>query len=54
MTDAMIASRTGSADPAAIDRALRENAAGKTIPGEVLHAMLDGAPPFGRGGDTAG
>ena len=50
----MVASLEESADRAAIDRALRENAAGETIPGEVVHAMLDGAPPFGRGGDTAG
>ena len=50
----MIASRTESTDRAAIDRALRENAAGETIPGEVAHAILDGAPPSGRGGDTAG
>ncbi|MCY4508248.1 MAG: helix-turn-helix transcriptional regulator [Acidobacteria bacterium] len=46
MTDAMIASRTESADRAAIDRALRENGAGETIPGEVAHAILDGTPPL--------
>jgi len=33
-------------DRKAIERALRENAAGETIPGEVVHAILDGAPPL--------
>ena len=42
----MVASLEESADRAAIDRALRENAAGETISGEVVHAMLDGAPPL--------
>ena len=49
----MVASEE-SADRAAIDRALRENEAGDTIPGEVVHAILDGAPRSGRGGNTAG
>ena len=42
----MIASRAESKDRAAIDRALRENEAGDTIPGDVIHAILDGAPPL--------
>ena len=33
-------------DRKAIDRAWRENAAGETIPCEVVHAILDGAPPL--------
>ena len=41
----MVASLEESVDRAAIDRALRENAAGETIPGQVMHAILDGAPP---------
>ena len=40
----MIASLEESEDRAAIDRALRENEAGETVPGEVVHAILDGAP----------
>ena len=47
----MVASLEESADRAAIDRALRENEAGDTIPGDVVHAILDGAPP---GGNTGG
>ena len=42
----MVASLGESADRAAIDRALRENEAGETVPGEVVHAILDGAPPL--------
>lgn len=42
----MIASLEESADRAAIDRALRENEAGDTIPGDVVHAILDGALPL--------
>lgn len=40
----MVASLEKSADRAAIDRALRENEAGDTIPGDVVHGILDGAP----------
>ncbi len=42
----MVASLEESADLAATDRALRENEAGDTVPGEVVHAILDGAPPL--------
>ena len=42
----MVASLEESEDRAAIDRALRENEAGETVPGEVVHAILDGAPPL--------
>ena len=42
----MVALLEESADRAAIDRALRENEAGDTIPGDVVHAILDGAPPL--------
>lgn len=42
----MVASLEESADRAAIERAVRENAAGETVPGEVVHAILDGAPPL--------
>ena len=42
----MVASLEESAARAAADRALRENAAGETIPGDVVHAILDGAPPL--------
>lgn len=42
----MIASRAESADRAAIDRALRENEAGETVPGDVAHAILDCALPL--------
>ena len=40
----MVASLEESADRVAIDRALRENAAGDTVPAEVIHAILDGTP----------
>ena len=33
-------------DRAAIDRVLREDEAGETVPGEVVHAILDGARPL--------
>ena len=33
-------------DRTAIDRALREDEAGDTIPGEVVNAILDGATPL--------
>ena len=42
----MGASLGESEDRAAIDRALRENEAGETVPGDVVHAILDGAPPL--------
>ena len=42
----MVASLEESADRAAIERAVRENAAGETVPGEVVHAILDGVPPL--------
>ncbi|MCY3867911.1 MAG: helix-turn-helix transcriptional regulator [Gemmatimonadetes bacterium] len=35
-----------NSDCAAIDRALREDEAGKTIPGETVNAILDGATPL--------
>ena len=33
-------------DRTAIDRALREDEAGDTIPGEIVNAILDGATPL--------
>ena len=42
----LVASLEESADGAAIDRVLRENEAGETVPGEIVHAILDGAPPL--------
>ena len=35
-----------NADCAAIDRALREDEAGDTIPGEIVNTILDGATPL--------
>ena len=35
-----------NSDCAAIDRALREDEAGDTIPGEIVNAILDGATPL--------
>ncbi len=35
-----------NADCAAIDRALREDEAVDTIPGEIVNAILDGATPL--------
>ena len=35
-----------TSDCVAIDRALREDEAGDTIPGEVVNAILDGATPL--------
>ena len=35
-----------NSDCAAIDRALREDEAGDTIPSEVVNAILDGATPL--------
>lgn len=42
----LVASLEGSADCAAIDRAVSEDAAGETVPGEVVNAILDGASPL--------
>ena len=42
----MIAALEEAADSAAIDRAWAEDAAGETIPGEVVKAILDGEPPL--------
>lgn len=42
----LVASLEDSADCAAIDRVLSEDAAGETVPGEVVNAILDGAPPL--------
>ena len=42
----MVASLGESADHSAVDRALRENEADETVPGEVVHAILDGTPPL--------
>ena len=42
-----------NADCAAIDRALREDEAVDTIPGEIVNAILDGATPCGHGDNTA-
>ena len=35
-----------NSDCAAIDRALREDEAGDTIPGEIVNTILDGATPL--------
>lgn len=35
-----------NSDRAAIDRALREDEAGDTIPGEIVNAILDGVTPL--------
>lgn len=42
----MIATLEDARDRAAIDRVLREDEAGETVPGEVVHAILDGAQPL--------
>ena len=42
----MVASLGESAARTAVDRALRENEAGETVPGEVVHAILGGTPPL--------
>ena len=42
----MTAALVDAADAAAIDRALRADAAGETVPGPVVHAILDGATPL--------
>jgi len=40
----MVAALEDAADSAAIERAWTEDAAGETIPGEVVRAILDGEP----------
>ena len=42
----MIAAREDASDSAAIERAWAEDAAGETIPGEVVKAILDGESPL--------
>ncbi len=42
----MVALLEDARDRAAIDRVLREDEAGETVPGEVVHAILDGARPL--------
>lgn len=42
----MVATLEDARDRAAIDRVLREDEAGETVPGEVVHAILDGAQPL--------
>lgn len=42
----MVAALEDAADAAAIDRAWADDAAGETIPGEVVKAILDGDPPL--------
>ena len=42
----MVAALEEAADAAAIERAWAEDAAGETIPGEVVKAILDGEPPL--------
>ena len=42
----MVASLDGIADIAAIDRALREDKAGESIPGEIVDAIIDGVTPL--------
>ncbi len=42
----MVASLRESEDRVSIDRALRDNEAGETVPGDVVHAILDGEPPL--------
>ena len=42
----MAASPEDIADIAAIDRALREDRAGESIPGEIVDAIIDGVTPL--------
>lgn len=42
----MVAALEDAADSAAIERAWSEDAAGETVPGEVVRAILDGGPPL--------
>lgn len=42
----MVASLEDIADIAAIDRALREDKAGESVPGEIVDAIIDGVTPL--------
>ena len=42
----MVAALEDAADSAAIERAWAEDAAGETVPGEVVEAILDGGSPL--------
>ena len=42
----MVAALEDAADAAAVERAWTDDAVGKTIPGEVVKAILDGEPPL--------
>ena len=42
----MMAALEDAADAAAIERAWAEDAAGETIPGDVVKAILEGVPPL--------
>ena len=42
----MVAALEDGADVAAIERAWGDDAAGETVPGEVVNAILDGASPL--------
>ena len=42
----MVAALEDTADVAAIERAWGEDAAGETVPGEVVNTILDGASPL--------
>ena len=42
----MVAALDDAADCAAIDRTWADDAAGKTVPGEVVNAILAGVPPL--------
>ena len=42
----MVAALDDAADCAAIDRAWADEAAGRTVPGDVVNAILDGTPPL--------
>ena len=42
----MVAALEDAADVAAIERAWGDDAAGETVPGEVVNAILDGASPL--------
>ena len=42
----MVASLEDISDMAAIDRALREDKAGESVPGEIVDAIIDGVTPL--------
>lgn len=42
----MVATLEDARDRAAIDRVLKDDEAGETVPGEIVHAILDGARPL--------